>query len=250
MSTYLAYIDDSRDDKLACFSGIVIPTLEWPRLHDEVLAFRRGLKLSDGIHITKELHASDFVAGRGNLGAIVTKGRRARIFDEVVGFLASRENLRILNACVPRAKETLAFERLIDRLNVHMEKKSYVLAEGDPDAQVIVIVDQGKDYTGLVRRMRRFNYVTSRFGGWWPTGQLAMNRPITRVVEDLVFRDSSRSSFIQLADFTAFALLRSENPIPARSKYGLNLSFDRLTPVLERRAFAKDPRRLGIIRDT
>lgn len=239
---HLAYIDDSRDSKLACFSAIVIEAADWSRLHDEVLGFRRSLKRSDGIHVTKELHGTDLVAGRGNLGAVVSKWRRARILDEALDFLATRSGLRVLSACVPRAKEDLAFERLIDRLNVHMEKKS-------PASHVLVIVDQGKDYTGLVRKMRRFNFITSRFGAW-SGGSPSMNKPITRVVEDLVFRDSKRSSFIQLADLCAFALLRSENPIPSRSKYGVHLSFDRLKPVLETRAFSKDPRRLGIIRDT
>lgn len=244
MATYLAYIDDSRDEKSACFSAIVIPTLSWPRLHDEVIEFRRSLKRTDGINITKELHATDFVAGRGDLGAVVSKWRRSRIFDEAMDFLATRRDLRILNVCVPRAKEELGFERLITRLNTHMEKKSGLRPTPDPEAQIIVIVDQGKDYTGLVRRMRRYNVIPSRFGGQ------ATNRPITRVIEDLVFRDSARSSLIQLADFCAFALLRSENQIASRTKYGLHLSFERLKPVLETLAFGKDPRRLGIIRDT
>jgi hypothetical protein len=249
VATYLAYIDDSRDQKLACFSALVIPALEWPRFHDEVIEFRRALKKSDGIHVTKELHATEFVAGRGDLGAMVTKWRRARIFDETMDFLASRKGLRILNACVPRADEEKAFERLIDRLNRHMEKKSNVFEEDDPDAQVIVVVDQGKDYTGMVRRMRRFNPMPSRFG-WWPGAGASKNKPITRVIEDLVFRDSRRSSFIQLADFCAYALLRSESQLPSKNKYGLHLSFDRLKAVLETRAFSKDPRKLGIIRET
>ena len=249
MATYLAYIDDSRDHKLACFSALVIPALEWPRIHDEVIDFRRSLKRSDGIHVTKELHATDFIAGRGNLGAMVTKWRRARIFDEAMDFLASWDRLKILNACVPRANEELAFERLIDRLNRHMEKKSNFLEEGDPEAQVIIIVDQGKDYTGMVRRMRRFNFIPSKFG-WWPGAGQAKNKPITRVIEDLVFRDSRRSSFIQLADFCAYALLRSENQLASKNKYGVHLAFNRLRPVLETRAFGKDPRKLGIIRET
>ena len=115
---YLAYIDDSFDEKLACFSAIVIPAKAWLRVLNETLDFRRALKRSDGIHITKEFHATKFVAGRGNLGAVVTKNRRARIFDETLDFIASRNCVRIFNACVPRAHEDRAFERLVDRLNV------------------------------------------------------------------------------------------------------------------------------------
>ncbi|HTV92570.1 MAG TPA: DUF3800 domain-containing protein [Verrucomicrobiae bacterium] len=245
----MAYIDDSRDPKLACFSALVIPAVSWPQFHDDIIAFRRKLKQTDGIHVTKELHATEFLSGRGNLGAMVTKWRRARIFEEVMDFLASRNDLRILNACVPRKDEEKAFERLIDRLNVHMKKKSNFLADGDMNAQVIVIIDQGKDYTGIVRRMRRFNMMPSKFG-WWPGVGASKNKPITQVIEDLVFRDSKKSSFIQFADFCAYALLRSENQLPPKNVYNIQMAFDRLKPVLETRAFGGDPRKLGIIRET
>ena len=72
------------------------------------------------------------------------------------------------------------------------------------------------------------------------------NIPINRIVEDLIFKESQRSYFIQLADFCAFALLRQENPVPSRSKYGIDKAFATLEPILVREASTKDP--LGIIR--
>lgn len=239
---YLAYVDDSRDTLLSCFSAIIIRAADWLRLLDEVIDFRRALRLSDGIYVKKELHATDFVAGRGNLGAVVTKFRRARIFDETLDFIASRKGISVMNACVPTQFEERAFERMVNRLNIGAARRS-------PPAHVMIVSDEGKSYDGLVRRMRRFNYVRSKYG-MWSSGQRSENNPITRVVEDIVYRDSEKSAFIQLADFCAFALLRSENPIPARSHYGLDRSFDRLRPVLRTSSFAKDPRGLGIIRET
>jgi len=240
---YLAYVDDSRDEKLACFSAIVLPASGWLRLLNETLEFRRALKRSVGIHITKEFHATDFVAGRGNLGAVVSKYRRARIFDETLDFIASRKGVRIYHTCVPRAFEERAFERLVQRLDNGARKHAPL------PTHVMIISDEGKSYNSLVRRMRRFNPISSGFGSW-STGRATVNRPITRVVEDIVFRDSKHSMFVQLADFCAFALLRSENPIPNRVKYGLDKSFDRLGPVLVTQAFRGDPRGLGIIRET
>ena len=99
---YLAYIDDSKDEQKSRFSAIIMPASEWLRLLNETLDFRRTLKESDGIHMTKEFHATEFVAGRGNLGAIVSKWRRTRIFDETLDFVATRIDLAIINACVPR----------------------------------------------------------------------------------------------------------------------------------------------------
>jgi hypothetical protein len=239
--TFLAYIDDSRDEKLSCFAAIIIRAADWLRLLDDVVEFRRALKLSDGIYVNKEFHATDFVAGRGNLGAVVTKFRRAQIFDETLDFIATRKRLRVMTACVPNALEERAFERMINRLNSGAEDRK-------PPANVMLISDEGKNYNRLVRKMRRFNFIHSKYGSW-SSGKYSRNNPITRIVEDIVYRDSETSFFIQLADFCAFALLRSENPLRARSKYGLDKSFERLRPVLRIKSFAKDPRGLGIIRE-
>ncbi len=236
----LAYIDDSRDDTTSCFSALVLPALEWMRLQDETVDFRRDLKRHDGIHVTAELHASDFLAGRGHLGAVIAEPDRVRIFNAVMDFVASRQPLNVLAACAPRAYEDRIFERLIERLNIYAEKSK---------SQIIVITDEGKDYTPLVRKMRRYNYITSKYGAW-PSGAPAENRPITQVVEDIVMRDSKRSSFIQFADFCAFALLRSESHTPRMDRLGIDKSFERLQSVLVPVAFAKDPRKLGIIRET
>lgn len=69
-----------------------------------------------------------------------------------------------------------------------------------------------------------------------------------RIVEDLVYRKSERSLFIQAADFCAFSLLRMEAPTPATIGHGLQDAFMLLEPVLVKVAYATDPRRLGIIR--
>jgi len=64
-----------------------------------------------------------------------------------------------------------------------------------------------------------------------------------------VYRDSKQSTFIQLADFCAYALLRFENPTARAVAAGLNRSFHLLSPVLTIGAFDNDPKGLGIIRE-
>jgi hypothetical protein len=109
-------------------------------------------------------------------------------------------------------------------------------------SRAIIISDEGKNYDGLVRRMRRFNPIPSRFGG-------VNHSPLNRIIEDIVYRKSERSLFIQAADFCAYSLLRMESPTPAIITRGLADAFLDLRPALETRAYAKDPRKLGIIRD-
>ena len=200
---------------------MILPAAEWLAAENMIVSFRHRLNASDGIMVTKELHATDFVAGRGNLGSVVTKWRRARIFEEALTFVAALPGVAVVNACLARSSEDLAFERLVNHLD------AFAL---DRDDHIILISDQGKDYTPLLRRMRRQDAVK-------------------RVVEDIVYRDSKHSTFIQLADFCAFALLRFENPTGRLQKAGLHRAFQRLEPALLPQSFRNDPKSLGIIRE-
>lgn len=72
------------------------------------------MKRSDGILITKELHATEFVSGRGRLGPNeVHKGRRCELYLQTLGMIVSLPKIRIFNAIAARSAEALLFERLI-----------------------------------------------------------------------------------------------------------------------------------------
>jgi hypothetical protein len=236
---YLVYIDDSGDEKSRCYSALIIHESSWKQVQAEVKRFRRNLKISDGMFVTKELHATEFVAGRGNIGErIVPKGRRCEIFHETLGLIASLPNVHLMNAISSKANERVIFERLINRINAAM---SYWRSNA------IVFHDEGKDYTHLIRRMCVYNPIRSKYGAW-PGGSPIKNIPLERILEDIVYRDSKQSAFIQLADFCAYALFRSEFPIPSKTKYGLDKAIEILHPVCIKTAYQKDPKRLGIIR--
>jgi len=141
----------------------------------------------------------------------------------------------------PLKKEYRAFERLLNRINRTMENwGSYAL----------LICDAGKEniYTQMVRKMGVYNPIPSKLGAWTETGDRVKNIPITRIIEDPIFKDSQKSYFIQLVDFCAFSLLRREHPLPAQQKYGLNKLFTILSDsdILVREASRNDPE--GIIR--
>jgi hypothetical protein len=114
-------------------------------------------------------------------------------------------------------------------------------------SRALIVHDEGKDFTPLLRRMGIYNPVQSRYGAW-ENGQATKNIPTERIIEDIVFRKSHKSDLIQMADFCAYALLRSEYPIPSKTKYGLDKSFDAMAATCIVEAYQGDPRRLGIIR--
>jgi len=86
------------------------------------------------------------------------------------------------------------------------------------------------------------------FGGW-PGGKLYKNIPLQHLLEDIIFRDSQKSLFIQLVDFRAYALFRSEHPLVSKQKSGLDKAFQELHPICIPECFSKDPKKLGIVRN-
>jgi hypothetical protein len=230
---HLVYVDDSKDDKTCCFSAIIIPADRWNDALQHLIDFRESINKLSGIYMALELHATDWLGGRGNVAKrTVPRSERAILFRYALKHYAKIPECSIINAHGRRSQDQLLFERLCNRIQTNMAKQK---------SRAIIISDEGKSYDSLVRRLRRYNPIPSRFGG-------VVHCPLDRIVEDLVYRKSERSLFIQAADFCAFSLLRMESPTPAMLKRGLQDAFLLLKPALERRAYAKDPRKLGIIR--
>jgi hypothetical protein len=241
---YLIYIDESRDPEkgVGVFSALAIPVAEWREALEQVRMLRRKLKETDGIYMTKEFHASDFVAGRGRIApCVVTKHRRCEIFGAVLETVTRLPGARLFNVVYYSLKrEYIAFERMLNRINRTMEVWR---------SHAILVCDEGKEpeYTKLARRMGIHNPIQSIYGTW-ENGSRTKNITIDRIIEDPFFKDSRRSYFIQLVDFCAFALLRREFPVLSRTKYGLHEVFNLLseTNILVREASRSDPE--GIVR--
>ena len=237
---YLFYIDDSGDEKLAIFSALAIPVEQWHNSFKFVRDYRRELKRQFGIYPYKELHACKFVSGRGRPSpSIITKHQRATIFHHTLDVVSELPGVKLFNAVFPKSDQNVAFEWLLNRMN---------RALIDWNSYGLIISDEGKEniYTKIVRKMYVYNPIPSKFGVWADTGKTWKNIPLERLVEDPFFKDSSQSYFIQLVDFCAYALLRRENPIPSKNKYGIHEGFSRLKDILVTEANKKDSE--GIIR--
>ena len=236
---HIVYVDDSKDKKSVCFSGIMIPADRWLESFDILVAMRREIKKTHGIYTRLELHATDWLGGRGTVApTTVVRTERAKIFNYVLESIVRLPDVCILNAHGPRAVEDELFKRLMQRVENTAKARN---------SKVIIISDEGKNYDFLIRKMRRHNYIPSAMGAW-ADGAASKNIPAQHLIEDIVYRDSRRSYFIQAADFCAFSLLRFEDPTEKAIKMGFDKSFLTLDPALLKIAFKADPRKLGIIR--
>ena len=229
-------------EKTRAFSAVAVPAENWKKVFASIKEYRRGLKDKHKIFVTVEWHASEFVGGRGRIAPVVIpKGLRCAIFRDVLCMVATRPGVRMFNAMAPRMHERLIFERLIMRINNTMKTWK---------SNALIVHDEGKDYTPMVRRMGVYNPIQSKYGAW-DDGNLYKDIPVERILEDIFFRDSADSYFIQLADFCAYALFRSEHPLsPPKAKYQLETAFNGLDGILTPECFGKDPKKRGIIRET
>jgi len=273
------YVDESFDADLFCLSAIVIRHTEWKRCFDEVRAHRVMLRDRFGIRLRREIHAHEFVSGRGSLGPqVVGKWQRASIFLGLLELVANLPQVMLFNVCLNkhqhRDPQMVAWDRLINRIErtmlkmeqVELPKREQLLAKIGTSlssielddlrkrvlnyrARAMVIADEGREgeIVKALRRMHVFNPVPSKYGERAP-GQRTKNITTDRIIEDPVFKESHRSYFVQLADCVAYALLKREAPPTSRiRKYGIHQMFD-ASPAKQcfRKASAGDP--LGIVR--
>jgi hypothetical protein len=240
---HFIYIDDSTDRPVNVFSALCVPCDRWNDVFHRLRQWRAHLRDTHKIPIKHELHAQEFLSGRGSSDAFKTLSRhtRAQIFFtsmRVTNWLNQECGVTLFNVCTQDDNQARAFERLLNRINRTMQSRG---------SHAHLICDEGKElqYTRLVRRMRVHNYIPSAYGRW-DSGEAAKNIPIDRIIEDPQFKDSKSSYFIQQADFTAYALLRRESPTPRLKRHGIHKHFDVLDRCLEKVCNRNDQK--GIIR--
>ena len=246
MAVEFVYLDESYDASKFAMAAIIVPDDSWHDAFARVKAARQRLKEKHGIFTSKELHATDFVAGRGRIAdRIVPKAVRAQIFRQFFEFIPTIPGVRVLGGAWNNAGRSLpdtyahAFRRLQDRLQRRCSELN---------RRAVIISDEGQEneLTRAARRAKVYNPVGSRFGAW--SGGKWKNIPTDRIIEDPIFKPSHQSYFLQVADFVAFALLKRESPnrTPRTSSELFDQQYERLDEVLIKEASHDDP--LGIVR--
>jgi hypothetical protein len=238
---WLVYLDESKEDnKFYVYSALVVESDSWNDTFNAIKAFRQDLRKRHGIFMRQELHAWKFASGKGQIATKpIAKAARARIFEEVMQFIANPKLFKIISSV--NTEEFYAFDRLINRINRTAEAHK---------TNAILICDEGQEaqFTRRLRKMRVHNPIPSNQGTWGNLGTTTKNITTDRIIEDPFFKDSSASYFIQLVDFCAYALLRSERPLQSRTALGYDKMYDLLKPITLSVNNSKDPRQLGIIR--
>jgi hypothetical protein len=249
------YLDESGDviytekkgTRNFVLSALIIPEETWNDVFKVIKAFRSWLRKDFDVPMYKELHARDFLNGRGRPSKTKTINKYERIkithrFFEVFSRFVKERGVYSINVCVPNQPGVnnydIAVDRMLNRIQRTLKKKN---------RQAILIFDEGKEQLvrRLSRKMRVYNPIPSQYGTW-ENGNRTKNITTDRILADPFFRNSADDYFIQVVDFIAFSVLKHfEPPTEHVSKYEINKLFKLLEPILYKEATKYHP--LGVV---
>jgi hypothetical protein len=250
------YVDESGDWGLAgsptryvVLTGLVVHELRWKQTLDSWIVFRRAMRTLYGLRLRDEIHSGGFISHPGPT-AYVPRHHRLAILRALANQIASMGDLTLINVLVDKARKTLpydafevAWSALIQRFENTITHRNFN-GPANPDERGMIFPDHTDDkkLTALVRRLRHYNPVPSRYHD--PPN--VRNLPIVTLIEDPNFRESDHSYFIQAVDCAAYLLYQFVQPNSFMKKHGGHLYFKKLAPVLCKVAAQTDP--WGIVR--
>ncbi|MFB7293562.1 DUF3800 domain-containing protein [Actinacidiphila glaucinigra] len=233
---YFCYADDSGADQGRTLTGLLVPEEGWNDLLHCWLEGRRALEQTWGVAKNTELHATQFVKGRGRPCATEEQnaafGRRARIaaHDLMVRHLTRCASLRVLTVAGRTAQVADVYQGFVDRL------EAWALQE---DTRVLIMYDgqAGPDDTSALTPAEAKAVWEQAVRNATPYRAAHRGLPLAsrRVLEDPIMQDSKYSQFIQAADLVGYAAFHhlvlqhpeiwpKMNPVHAMSKAYRRLS--------------------------
>ncbi len=287
---YLMYVDESGDTGLInsptkhfVLSGLVVHELRWQQYLDQLIDFRRRMKISFGLKLREEIHASAFINNPGKVARIPRHQRLAilRLFaDELSTISTSRNRLiapalvavlpgrlksllrfrdvltmrdfNVINVVVDKTKKPqdydvfgMAWTALVQRFENTLAHHNF-RGPANADERGIVFPDHTDDekLTAVLRKMRRFNPIPNQSH----LGLGSRNLVVRNIIEDPNFKDSSKSFFVQACDLIAFLVYQAFAPNAYMKKNSGQNYFKRIEPILCKVASNNDPWRLGIVK--
>ena len=256
---YLVYYDESGDDgypqfssPLFVLSGIMVHMAMWQQEYERLRSFRQRLTKKYKFPLKWEIHTKELLLNKGDYRSLSLSGRqRVAIIEAFVNEI-SRLDVRIVNVVINKhAIQRGDYGVLDSALSYSIQRMENDLSNRDPTAKFLVITDEGRvgKMRSTSRRIQRGNFVPSHFGG-------AVNRKITRLLEDPLPKDSGESYFLQACDCAAYIVymhkllqlgvgnLAGRIP-PLVNSARLDRWLRRLEPVLNLKASKTD--RFGIV---
>lgn len=246
---HILYVDESGDpgrhkhsSPHFILSGLIVSQEDWSMHLNRLKTFRKSIYNTYGLNQRLEIHASELI--RVNKLKAYNKIRKTQRINILKDFASQIpiifSNAKVINICLKIEEHPkrdifeLAWSRLLQRYDTYLKK--------EVNDKGIVIVDDTDSIKlqNIQRKMRIYNPIPSHYT------EGTYNAPINNILEDPFSRNSNQSYFIQTVDVIAHLLYRKEYPKGSLKKYGLEYQFNKLKPILLRKASKSDS--LGIVR--
>lgn len=186
----------------------------WAPAFDDLLRFRRFLKVKTGLPMRAELKANYLIHAKGSIKHLGLSEKARKFIYR--GLIRLQPKLGVRTFAIIIDKQRLwqrhpdddpmkvAWTYMMQRLESLTRR---------PQDQVLVIHDEGEAeiIRQIARRFRRYGTAGSLFGGGYQIP------PFVGLLDDPVSRNSQHSYFLQLADLNAYAAFRRAYPPPLKT---------------------------------
>lgn len=230
-------------------TGFILEAEKWKESLEALIGIRRQVCKKYCLPARTEMHGVEIVNPRsGSPFKCVKGGRRARVAlyrEFLEGVATQLLGARIINVYLDKRTpkcnssssrdiEATAWEYLLQRFENYLRR-----SKGGDFGMVFADDANEKKIRRTLRKMRRFNYTPSHFGGSYQnTAEL--------ILEDPNFRRSHHSLMVQVADMASHSLYRREHAKPGYKKHNIDRLFNVLDPILLKVASRSDPH--GVVR--
>lgn len=218
----ISYFDETGDDgwpkyssKLFVLTNVYMSSTQWKKNYKDWDQFRSVLKEKYGWPKNREIHFQKFLTDKDPYHGLYTHSTRREISFEIIKCIAKLK-IRIINTVIDKTRISKndydvlerAFAYNVQRLETHVRSlKNH--------EHFLIITDEGRlgKMRKVTRKMNRFNFIPSRYGG-------SYRDDLKTMIEDPLPKNSAESHFIQIADVVSFIIYLyasnhlTKDPIP------------------------------------
>lgn len=243
---YLMYVDESGDSgllksptKYLILSAIVVHESNWLQMLNEVIAFRRQLKIQKGLLMKEEIHSSHFASRRIKTKNNITPSNRIDILRLCLEWLSKRNYINLISVRVDKSRGgdpfEIAWKDLIQRFENTLKHQNFPNPKFKTDAGIIIADDTDVvKLRGILRKMRRINNVPNMAGAG------ARNMPLNFIIKDPIFRTSKDSFILQMVDVAAYFVKQYYDPNKMIKKRGGKNWYGKLVPIINQKVTYKN----------
>jgi hypothetical protein len=204
---FILYYDESGDDGFPRYSSplFVLSTnyihdSRWREAFEKIRDFRRMLNANYGLPMKMEIHSKEFLQNKMPYRPFsFTEEKKIEIIDQYCECI-SQLPIQVVNVVINKLLIRKPSYPVLDNSLTYSVQR-VVNTIPDVTEKLLIISDEGRipKMRTTTRRLQVFNPIPSRF-----MGGVVAQRPIDRLIEDPLPKESQHSYFIQVSDLIAF----------------------------------------------